>query len=161
MRDLNSHDNYMKAAFHILALCFCLFLALPVEAQYGYNPHGYGRRSAVPNSPTPQKKQEPLTAEEIVDLQMDRLTEDLGLDDFEQAVVRTMMVKYVKKRLELQILQLDPRETRESLEKLQLEQDAEFKENLSPEKFDIYMSLREKNGKKKKKRKKKKEKDKS
>ena len=148
--------NSMRPAFHILLLGACLLFIAPAQAQYGYNPYGYGRRSAVPNTPTPQKKQEPPTAEEIVDLQMDRLTEDLGLDVFEQAVVRTMLVKYVKKRLELQILQLDPRETREALEKIQLEQDAEFKTSLSPDKYALYESFRESKGKKKKKKKKKK-----
>ena len=157
MRNLNSQHQIMKAAFHIIAIVFCLLFSLPAEAQYGYNPYGYGRRSTVPNTPTPQKKQDPPTADEIVDLQMERLTEDLGLDVFEQAVVRTLMVKYVKKRLELQILQLDQRDTREALDQIQIEQDAEFKASLAPEKFEKYMELREQNGKKEKKEKEEKE----
>lgn len=153
--------NLMKSAFHILLFGACVLLTAPVQAQWG-NPYGYGRRSAVPNTPTPQKKQEPPTAEEIVDLQMDRLTEDLGLDVFEQAVVKTIMVKYVKKRLDLQHQQLDAREVREVLDDLQQQQDNEFKTSLSPEKYEKYMSLRESNSKKKKrKKKKKKDKDKT
>ncbi len=133
-----------------------------LSAQYGYgNRFGgrYGRqRSTVPQAQEPQKAPEPLTAEELVDERMPSITESLQLNPFEEAVVRTTLVKYVDKKLQLQILELEPEKMREEYEKLGKLQNEEMKAGLPEDKYQAYLEL-EKNrfkAKKKKGRKKKK-----
>ncbi len=94
-----------------LAFLLGLFSINDLVAQYGYgSPYGYGsrygrQRNMVPQAgPTESKKDEtPPTAEEIVDDQMPSITEALGLDPFEQAVVRTSLVQSVQQRIELHV----------------------------------------------------------
>lgn len=136
----------------------------PYGSGYGYG-RGYGRqRSIVPQGPQETKKEDPLTAEEIVDLQMPKITEELGLDPFEQAVVRTTLEKSVQQSIELQILELEPQKMREEVEKIKERQDAELKAGLPEEKYLAYLELQKnkfKAKKKKKEKKKKKKKSKS
>ncbi len=135
-------------------------------AQYGYGNgygNGYGRgRSAVPQAQESPREEKPLTAEEIVDLRMPSITENVGLNPFEEAVVRTSLVKHVQQRIELQILKLEGNDLREALEKIQKSQDEELKTGLPQEKYDAFIAFQERNFKKtKKKKKKKKSKDKT
>ncbi|MGX1930399.1 hypothetical protein [Flagellimonas sp. 2504JD4-2] len=131
-------------------------------AQYGYgNPYGnrYGRRvSAVPQTPNPPKEEEPLTAEEIVDQQMPSITEALELNPFEEAVVRTTLVKSVQQRIELSILKLEPNKIKEEIEKIRDTQDAELKAGLPEDKYLAFVELQENQFKAKRKKKKKKKK---
>jgi hypothetical protein len=139
----------------IITLLACEILS----AQFGYgNPYGnrMGRqRSAIPQAQTPTEEPEPKTATELVDERMPKITESLELDPFEQAVVRSTLVKYVQKRMELQILQLEPQKMREEFEKLQKLQDAELQAGLPEEKYKTYLDLQKNQLKKKKKKKKK------
>ncbi|MFT0715192.1 hypothetical protein [Flagellimonas lutimaris] len=139
-------------------------------AQYGYgSPYGrrsmYGRgRSAIPEAgPVDTPKDEtPPTAEEIVDEQMPSITEALGLDPFEEAIVRTTLVQSVQQRIELQILELEPLKMKEEVEKIQRRQDAELKAGLPEDKYEAFVELQENRfraKKKKDKKKKKKNKD--
>ena len=143
-----------------------LLVSVPIQAQVGMgNPYGtpYGRqqRSSLPQGPEYNPEEEkPRTAEEIVDSQMPLIMEAVELNPFEEAVVRSILEKYVQKRIELQILGLDADTTRESLEKIKREQDEELKQSLSSDKFEAFMALYE-NGKKGRKAKKKKKKSKS
>ncbi|NKI32125.1 hypothetical protein [Croceivirga thetidis] len=137
----------MKNIIHILPLFIVLFLTTECLAQFG-NPYGnpnmnrFGRgRTAIPQTQTPQKEPEPLTAEEYVDTQMPRLVETLELGPFEEAVMRTTLVKYVQKRMELQILQLEPQKMKEEFEKLGKLQNEELEAGLPPEKYEAYLKL--------------------
>lgn len=150
----------MKALIQLAFLLF-LFSYTTIEAQYG---NRYGRqqrgRTAIPQAQTPPKEPEAKTAEQVVDEQMPKISESLELDPFEEAVVRSTLVKYVQKRMELQILKLEPQKTREEYEKLAKLQDEEMKAGLPEEKYNAYMDL-QKNQFKVKKKKKKKKKSKS
>ena len=127
------------------------------------NQNRFGRqRSAIPQGPTAaQQEPEKLTAEEYVELEMPKFIETMSLDPFEQAVVRSILVKSVQKRMELQILNLEPNQMREEFEKTLKAQDAELKASLPPEKYQTYLDMRENPSKTMRKQKKKKKKSKS
>ncbi len=156
----------------LITILFGLLSVNELVAQYGYGSpygsgYGYGRgyggrqRSTIPRGPEEtQKKADPLTAEEIVDLEMPKITEELALDPFEQAVVRTTLVKSVQQRIELQILELEGNKMKEEVEKIKTRQDEELKAGLPEEKYNAYLVLQENKFKVKKKKKKKKKKSK-
>ncbi|MCW5516623.1 hypothetical protein [Muriicola sp. Z0-33] len=136
-------------------------LTLPLaEAQYGYgygNTNRYGRqRSAVPQADTTPKKEDPLTAEEIVAREMPKLSEALELNEFEHAVVSSILTKYVKQSIELQLLKLDPDKTREAMEKIRAGQKEELMAGLPEDKYNALVAIQQEGYKKKKKKKKKK-----
>ncbi len=140
----------------------CLF------AQYGYgNRNGYGngygrRQSTLPQTQETPKKQEPITAEGVVDDQMPSITEILGLNPFEEAVVRTTLIKSVQQRIELQILELEPPKMKEEYDKIVATQNEELKAGLPEDKYEAFQELQKNNFKAKKdKKKKKKKKNKS
>ncbi|WP_394972221.1 hypothetical protein [uncultured Croceitalea sp.] len=148
----------MKALIQFAFLI--LFLSsTTVMAQFG---NRYGRqqrgRTAIPQAQTPPKEPEAKTADQVVDEQMPKISENLELDPFEEAVVRSTLVKYVQKRMELQILKLEPEKMREEYEKLAKLQDEEIKAGLPEDKFKAYMELQKNRFKTKKKKKKKKSK---
>ena len=153
-----------KKIFFYATLTFVLSVST-VEAQYGYgngynNGSGRGRvRNQMPQTQS-NEKPKPLTAEEIVELQMPKITEAIELNSFEQAVLSTTLTKYIKKYMELQILKLEGDKMRESIEKLQKEQSEELKAALPKEKYDAYVALEKEGFKKAKKKKKKKTKKK-
>ncbi|NAY91126.1 hypothetical protein GTQ34_04265 [Muricauda sp. JGD-17] len=145
-----------------------LISAHDLVAQFGYgNPMGrragFGRQqSIIPQSQSTPEETTPPTADELVDQQMPIITEALELDPFEEAVVRTTLVKSVQQRIELEILALDPLKMKEEVEKIKKRQDEEIKAGLPPDKFDAYLELQENKFKaKKKKKKKNKKKEKS
>ena len=151
--------------FAFLAL-FLLGAHFAAEAQYGYygNNGYYGRgQSIVPQAETPDKKPEPKTADQIVDEEMPAIIEAAELNAFEEAVVRTSLTRYVQQRIELEILKLNPDDTREALEKINLEHRQELETGLPPEKYQAMIQLQENgyNTKKLEKEKRKKKKNKS
>lgn len=156
----------MKKTAHLLSFLALFIFSNECIAQFG-NPYGnrFGRgRTAIPQAQTPQKEPEPLTAEEYVETQMPKLVETLELDPFEEAVMRSTLVKYVQKRMELQILQLEPQKMKEEFEKLGKQQNEELEVGLPPEKYEKYLELIENPSKaqresKKSKRKRKKKKE--
>ncbi|MEH6680035.1 MAG: hypothetical protein V7724_05775 [Sediminicola sp.] len=157
----------MKTTKRFLALVSIVLLSLPATyAQYGYGNGGYGnngygrRQSSIPQAQQAPEKEEPLTAEEMVEGQMPAISEALGLNDFEKAVVATTLTKYLKQRMELQILQLDADQTRSALEKISLNQEADLKAGLPADKYEAFVEL-QKEGLAKAKRKIKKKKKKS
>jgi hypothetical protein len=128
-------------------------------AQFGrQNRFGRQGRTAIPQAQTPPKEPEAKTASQIVDEQMPNISETLELDPFEEAVVRSTLVKYVQKRLELQILKLEPEKTREEYKKIAKLQDEEIKAGLPEDKFKAYLELQKNRFKTKRKKKKKKSK---
>ncbi|MEX0313920.1 MAG: hypothetical protein AB3N18_07065 [Allomuricauda sp.] len=154
----------------ILFMLLGIFCTDTLIGQYGYgNPYGYGnrygrQRSTIPQAQAPPKEEKPLTAEEIVDLQMSSITEALELNPFEEAVVRTTLVKSVQQRIELTILQLEENKMREEIEKIRTRQDEELKLGLPEDKYQAFNELQEnqfKTNKIKKKNKKKKRKKKT
>ena len=87
---------------------------------------------------------------------MPSITEALGLDPFEQAVVRTSLVQSVQQRIELQILQLEPLKMKEEVDKIEKRQNEELKAGLPEDKYNAFLELQENRFKPKKKKKRKK-----
>ncbi|WP_445382311.1 hypothetical protein [Robiginitalea sp. IMCC43444] len=149
----------MKKIIFILMLL--LLSSQLAHSQFGRNGYLGRQRTAIPRGPEPEpKKPEPKTAEEMVEEEMPKLTEALELNDFEQAVVSSILTKYLKQRIELQILELPADKMRESLEKISINQSKELEEGLPVEKYEAFVDLQENgyNSKKNKKKKKKKKK---
>ena len=146
-----------------------------IYAQYGYGGRGYGgrgnygygsQRSAIPQAQESQKEPEPKTAEQLVDGEMPRITEALALNDFEQAVLSSVLKKYVQERIEARILKLPPEKMLEVYDNITKRQDEELKAGLPIEKYDAFVALQKegvaktlKKSKKKKKEKRKKSKN--
>ncbi|MFS4469202.1 hypothetical protein [Maribacter sp. 2210JD10-5] len=153
----------------VFAIVLC-FIGSETMAQYGYGGrggYGYGRqRSAVPQAQTAQKPPEPKTAEQIVDDEMPSITEALSLNEFESAILSSVLKKYVQERIEAQILKLPPEKMREVYENITKRQDEELRAGLPSEKYEAFVAL-QKDGvsktlkKKKKEKKKKRKKDKT
>ena len=148
----------MKKLIFILSLVIASTQLLSAQmGRYGtYGP----QRSSLPRGPeAPAKEEEPKTAEELVAEQMPKISEAMELNDFEEAVVTSILTKYVQQRIELQILNLPKDQTMAALEKITAAQDRELKQGLPAEKYEVFLEL-QKNGfngqKKKKKRQKKK-----
>jgi hypothetical protein len=155
-----------------ILLLFLLFVGTEFYAQYGYGSGGYGygrggygygrQRSAIPQANETPKKEEPKTADEMVDDEMPAIAEALELNDFEVAVLSSVLKKYVQERIEAQILKLPPEKMREVYEKITERQDEELKAGLPLEKYEAFVELQKngvaktiKNNKKKKKKRKK------
>ena len=157
----------MKTQYnHILVLFFSIISSVQLNAQYGYGSgygyggYGYGRqRSSIPQAEMTDKEPDPKTAEEIVEGEMPKISEALGLSEFEQAVVSSILTTSIQKRMELQILKLDADKTREALEKIYKTQDDDLKASLPEDKYNAFVKLQEDGFKTKKKKKKKKNKD--
>ena len=142
--------------------CFILLGIYSLEAQYRNGYPAYGRQnSIVPQANDPKPEPKALTAEEMVEKQMPKITEAAGLNDFEQAVVSSILTKYFQKTIELQILELDANTTREQLQEIKKNQEAELKAGLPEEKFNLIMEIQEKGFKKVKSKQKKKKKKKN
>ena len=150
----------MKQLVQTLLLLSIILLSEQVFAQFGRTPTRYGPqgRTAIPQAQTPPKEPEKLTAEQYVDKEMPGLIQVLELDPFEEAVVRSVLVASVQKRMELQILKLEPQKMREELEKITAQQNTEMKAGLPAEKYQTYLELVDNPSKTKRKKKKKKRK---
>jgi len=143
-------------------------------AQYGYGGggygygrgNGYGRQRIAPQTNTAPEPPKPKTAEEIVDEQMPTIAETLELNEFESAILSSILKKYVQQRIEMGILKLSPDQMREGYAKITEAQDQELKDGLPVEKYDAFVKMmkngvqKSKKEKKKKDRKKKKKKKK-
>lgn len=126
-------------------LLLALYLGFPQLAQAQFVNNGMGVRdngSMRPNIQTTPREEEPKTAEEIIEEFMPSLTETLELNEFEKAVLQTTLLKYLKKRMEIGILELPPDQAREAHEKINKEEAEELKNGLSEEKYQEFMELR-------------------
>jgi hypothetical protein len=169
----------MKKAMKCSSIRFFIILSIllgssEIYAQYGYGGGGYGgrgnygygrQRSSIPQVQETQKEPEPKTAEQLVDGEMPKITEALGLNDFEQAVLSSVLKKYVQERIEAQILKLPPEKMLEVYENITKRQDEELKSGLPIDKYDAFVAMQKegvaktlKKSKKKKKEKRKKNK---
>ncbi|MGO4921067.1 hypothetical protein [Maribacter spongiicola] len=133
-----------------LGLLLILLGSSEIYAQYGYGNNGYGSRggngygrqgSSIPQAQTPAEEPKPKTAEELVDGEMPRITEALALNDFEQAVLSSVLKKYVQERIEAQILKLPPEKMAEVYENITKRQDEELKAGLPLEKYEAFVAL--------------------
>jgi len=172
----------MKKAIKYSGIKFFILLSIllgssEIYAQYGYGNGGYGygsrggygnsrQRNTIPQAQETPKEPEPKTAEQLVDGQMPSITKALELNDFEQAVLSSVLKKYVQERIEAQILQLPPEKMREVYENITKRQDEELKAGLPLEKYEAFVALQKdgvaktlKKTKKKKKEKRKKPKN--
>ncbi|HDZ03875.1 hypothetical protein LCGC14_0199530 [marine sediment metagenome] len=164
------------SSLKFLVLLLVLLGSSEIYAQYGYGNNGYGsrggygygsrQRSSIPDAQTPAEQPKPKTAEELVDDEMPRITEALALNDFEQAVLSSVLKKYVQERIEAQILKLPPEKMAEVYENITKRQDVELKAGLPIEKYEAFVALQKdgvsktlKKNKKKKKEKRKKTKN--
>ncbi len=152
------HNGLFIFSFLVLLLGSTSLSAQTMGNQFGR------QRNIVPTGPTQQREVKPKTAEEIVAEEMPKIIEALSLNDFEQAVVSSILTKYVQQRIELQLLKLEPEKMREGMEKIQKDQEAELKAGLPEDKYDAFLELAKNNfqvkkSKKKKKKKKKKNSD--
>jgi hypothetical protein len=131
-----------------LALASLLLLSLCFESygQFGMpmgrggmmgNPYGNPLRQ-MNQMPTRTEEQAPLTADDIVELSMNRIKETIELNAFEDAVIRSIMLEATKKRIELQILNLEPNEVKTVLEEIEKQEDFRLNKEL-PE--VIYLQL--------------------
>ena len=113
----------MRLSFTYIVLTFLfLVVVMPeVNAQYGQNNRNSNRYSSrgsqIPRATENDREPENLTAEEIVEELMPKITEAIELNDFEQAVVTSILTKYVQQSIELQILKLPTIKTKEAGEK--------------------------------------------
>ncbi|WP_394748643.1 protein kinase family protein [Spongiimicrobium salis] len=151
----------MKTTKKNLLVVLVTLLSLSwAQAQYG---NGYGRqrqRSRIPQAQTPQKEQEPLTPEQMVDNEMPKIIKQIALNEFETAIMRATLLKFLKSRNEVILSNLPQRETQEAISKLFEKQDAELKAGLPQDKYEAFIELRNNGFKKKKKKKRKKKKNK-
>lgn len=145
----------MKTKIKYLIAFFIVLLAgAEMQAQYGYGygggGYGYGRgygrgfgrsRSAIPQAQTQPEAPKPKTAAEIVDGEMPSIVEALGLDEFETAILTSVLKKYVQERIEAQILELPPEKMREVYAKITERQDEELKAGLPLEKYEAFVQL--------------------
>lgn len=171
----------MKKVIKSSILKFFILLSIvlgssEIYAQYGYGRggggYGYGgrggngygsQRNTIPQAQETPKEVEPKTAEQLVDDEMPSISEALGLNDFEQAVLSSVLKKYVQERIEAQILKLPPEKMVEVYENITKRQDEELKSGLPIEKYEAFVALQKegvaKTLKKKKKEKRKKSKN--
>ncbi len=142
--------------------CLALLGISEVEAQYRTGNPYYGRQnSIVPSADDPKPEPKALTAEEIVDKEMPKIAEAAELNDFEQAVVSSILYKYLKQTIELKLLELEPEKTREGLENIRKNQNEELKAGLPEDKYNLIVEIQEKGFKKVKSKSKKKKKKKN
>lgn len=135
-----------------LAFIFC-FLLLGTDAyaqfnngmgQRGMGRNGMGRqRSAIPQAEHTPEPEAPKTAEELVNEQMPSIITALELNDFESAVMSSILKKYLQERIELQILKLPPEKMKEAYIKLSERQIEEIKAGLPPEKYAAFEELQD------------------
>ena len=152
---------------YLVALFTLLLTGVELQAQYGYGGGGYGYgsrgagygggRSSVPQVQQPQREPENLTAEEIVDNEMPAIAGALELNEFETAVLSSVLKKYVQERIEMQILKLTPDKMREKMEEITERQEEELKAGLPMEKYEAFVELQKNGVAKTNKKKKKKE----
>ena len=166
----------MKKAIKFSGIKFFILLSIlfgssEIYAQYGYGSGGYGyggrgnngygrQRSSIPQAQETQKEPEPKTAEQLVDGEMPKITEALALNDFEQAVLSSVLKKYVQERIEARILKLPPEKMSEAFENITKRQDEELKAGLPLEKYEAFVALQKDGVSKTLKKNKKKKKDK-
>jgi len=160
----------LNTKYFVLVFLFVVVAIPELYAQYGYN-NGYnngynsnysrGRGSGLPRIEDPERKPENLTAEEIVAKEMPKITEAIELNDFEQAVVSSILTKYVQQTIELQLLKLPADKTREAIDKIREGQKEELQAGLPEDKFNQLVELQKQGYSKIKKKKKKKDKKKS
>ena len=159
---MNFKNLPMKKDFNVFKIVLALLLVLgsqeSVQGQfgmggfggYGYNPYsGMGRmRSSVPRTNVAAEPDAPLTAEEITELEMVKVKEALAIDPFEEAILRSILLEFTKKRIELQILKVDPKTLTESFRKLNDLENERLKTELSFATYEKLIELKERNFKK-------------
>lgn len=138
-----------SGSINCLMLFIILFSSSETFAQFGNNGYGYGRGgngygrqgSTIPQAQETPKEPDPKTASQLVDDEMPSLTEALSLNDFETAVLSSVLKKYVQERIEAQILKLPPEKMREVYENITKRQDEELRAGLPLEKYEAFVAL--------------------
>jgi hypothetical protein len=79
---------------------------------------------------------------------MVKVKEALAIDPFEEAILRSILLEFTKKRIELQILKVDPKTLTESFRKLNDLENERLKSELSLVTYEKLIELKERNFKK-------------
>ena len=151
---------YFLASLLVLLSCFEGFGQFGMPMGRGGmmgNPYGNPMRG-MNQFPSRTQEEEPLTAEDIVELSINRVKETFEINAFEEAVLRSIMLEATKKRIELQILNLEPNLMKTALEEIEAIEDARIEKELPPALFEHLKALKEEGNCKRKKEKKKKRK---
>jgi hypothetical protein len=155
---------YFLASLLVMLTCFESFgqYGMPMGrggmmgSPYG-NPYGNPMRG-MNQFPSRTQDDEPLTAEDIVELSINRVKETIEINAFEEAVLRSIMLEATKKRIELQILKLEPNAMKTALEEIESLEDARLENELPPALFEHLKGLKEEGNSKTKRKKEKKKK---
>jgi len=138
----NTGNGKSPAKPFILGLILLLIMGTQTVLSQVMNRNRYGAGNPGPTAQS-QRQEEPKTAEEMIDIMMPKISESLKLNDFDEAVMRAILLKYMKKRLELRILELPDERTREILGQILKEEDAELRSSLSLEVYEGYKKISE------------------
>ena len=75
---------------------------------------------------------------------MPGIAEAINLNEIEVAVASSFLTNFIQRRIELQILELEPDKMREALEKITEAQTEELKASLSLETYEAFVELQQK-----------------
>lgn len=154
---------YFLASLLVLLTCFESFGQFGMPMGRGGmmgNPYGNPMRG-MNQFPSRTQEEEPLTAEDIVELSINRVKETIEINAFEEAVLRSIMLEATKKRIELQILNLEPNAMKTALEEIESLEDARLENELPPALYAHLKALKEERNPKTKRKKEKKKKSKT
>lgn len=154
---------YFLASLLLMLTCFESFGQFGMPMGRGGmmgNPYGNPMRG-MNRFPSRTQEEEPLTAEDIVELSINGVKETIEINAFEEAVLRSIMLEATKKRIELQILNLEPNAMKTALEEIESLEDARLENELPPALYAHLKALKEERNPKSKRKKEKKKKRKT
>ncbi|MDP2089594.1 MAG: hypothetical protein Q8J84_09365 [Flavobacteriaceae bacterium] len=84
-----------------------------------------------------------MNPEEMINMQMEKIKPALDLDNLEAILVKNILIKYTKERMELRNQNLDRDVIIEKNKEISVKQDAELSDILSEEQLEKYKKLQE------------------
>ncbi|MDO9260314.1 MAG: hypothetical protein Q7U08_00025 [Flavobacteriaceae bacterium] len=84
-----------------------------------------------------------MNPEEMINMQMEKIKTALDLDNLETILVKNILVKYTKERMELRTQNLEKAVMMEKNKEISAKQDAELSDILSEEQLEKYKKLQE------------------
>lgn len=84
-----------------------------------------------------------MNPEEMINMQMEKIKTALDLDNLESILVKNILVKYTKERMELRNQNLEKEVMIEKNKEISAKQDSELAEILSEEQLEKYKKLQE------------------
>ena len=143
-----SKKQFSVTAFLLLLGCFFVHAQYGNNGRYGNN-NRYGRqRSNIPQAQAAPKEVKPKTAAEIVESQMPLIKEHIELSVFEDAVVSSVLTRYIQEKMNVLIMELGPEKNKEQFKKINEQQNQELKNGLPEDKYKSLAEFIEKGEKK-------------